>query len=57
MEDELAPAGGGIDILRQAPEVDLSVPQLGDGLDQVLEGAAEAIKTPDDARISLSKVL
>ena len=52
VEDELAARGGGVDRLLQAPEPDATVGQAGDGLDQVAEGAAEAVEFPDDQGVA-----
>jgi hypothetical protein len=46
VEDELAAGGGGVDRLLQAAEPDAAVGEVGDGVDQVAQGAAEAIKLP-----------
>src|SRR5215207_9794274 len=47
MEDELPAAGCGVDLLGEALEADTLAVELSDGLDEVLEGAAEAIQAPD----------
>ena len=52
MEDELAAGGGGVDRLLQAAESDAAVGQAGDGVDQVAEGAAEAVQFPDDQGVA-----
>jgi hypothetical protein len=46
VEHELAPGGGGVDCLLEAAEPDAAVGQVGDGVDQVAQGAAEAIQLP-----------
>jgi hypothetical protein len=52
VEDELAAGGGGVDRLLQAAEPDAAVGQAGDGVDQVAQGAAEAVKLPDDQGVT-----
>ena len=52
MEDELATGGGGIDRLLEAAEPDPTLGQAGDGVDQVPEGAAEAVELPDDQGVT-----
>jgi hypothetical protein len=52
VEDELAPGGGGVDRLLEAPEPDASVGQVGDGVDQVPQGAAQPIQPPDDQSVT-----
>ena len=54
VEDELAARGGGVDLLGQALEADPPLRQRGHHLDQVLEGAAQAIEPPDDEGVALS---
>src|SRR5215203_3508691 len=46
VEDELPAAGRGVDVLGEALEADALAVELRDGLDQVLEGAAEPIQAP-----------
>jgi hypothetical protein len=48
----LPPGGGGVDGLQEAAEPDAAVGQAGDGVDQVSEGAAEAVEFPDDQGIA-----
>src|SRR5215204_3210733 len=43
----LPPGGGGVDRLLEAAEPDPAVGQSGDGVDQVPQGAAEAVQFPD----------
>jgi hypothetical protein len=54
VEDELAAGGGGggVNRLLEAAEADAAVGQTGDGVDQVPEGAAEAVELPDDERVA-----
>jgi hypothetical protein len=52
VEDELAAGGGGVDRLLQAAEPDAAPGQAGDGLDQVPQGAAEAVQLPDDQGVA-----
>ena len=51
-EDELAARGGGVDRLLKAAEPDPALGQAGDGVDQVPQGAAEAVEFPDDQGIA-----
>ena len=51
-EHELAARGGGVDRLLEAAEPDAAVGQAGDGVDQVPEGAAEAVEFPDDQGVA-----
>jgi hypothetical protein len=46
VEHELAAGGGGVDCLLEAAEPDAALGQVGDGVDQVAQGAAEAIQLP-----------
>jgi hypothetical protein len=48
MEDELAAGSGGIDRLLEAAEPDPTLSQSSDGVDQVAQGAAEAVEFPDN---------
>jgi hypothetical protein len=44
VEDELAAGGGGVDCLLEAAEPDAALGQAGDGVDQMPQGAAEAVE-------------
>jgi hypothetical protein len=57
VEDELAAGGGGVDRLLQAAEPDAAVSEAGDGVDQVAQGAAEAVEFPDDQGIARAQVV
>src|SRR2546429_621118 len=48
VEDELAAAGGGIDLLGDAFEADPTILELANRLDQMGERSAKAIEFPDD---------
>jgi hypothetical protein len=52
VEHELAAGGGGVDGLLEAAEADAAVGQAGDGVDQVPQGAAQAIQLPDDKGVA-----
>jgi hypothetical protein len=52
VEHQLAARGGGVDRLLEAAEPDPAVGQLGDGVDQVAQGAAEAVQFPDDQGVT-----
>src|SRR5215218_10659580 len=53
----LPPGGGGVDGLLQAAEPDPAVGQAGDGVDQVPQGAAEAVELPDDQGVAGPKLV
>jgi hypothetical protein len=57
MEHELAAGGGGVDGLLEAAEPDPAVGQAGDGVDQVAEGAAEAVQFPDDEGVAGAELI
>src|SRR4051794_7141578 len=48
MKDQLAAAGRGVDLFLQGPEANAPFLQLLDGLDEVLEGAAQPVQPPDN---------
>jgi hypothetical protein len=52
VEDELAARRGRVDGFLQAPEADPALSQAGDGVDQVPQGAAEAVEFPDDQGVT-----
>ena len=56
MEHQLAGCGCGIDVLRNALKGNVLLLQGGDCLNEMLEGAAEAIQPPHDERIPFTKV-
>lgn len=56
MEEELPGRGRCVDRLDQALEADISLFELVDQTDQLLERAPEAIKSPDDQRVALAQV-
>ena len=47
VKDELAPGGGGVDLLGEGLEANSPLGQRRHHLDQMLEGAAQAIEAPD----------
>jgi hypothetical protein len=47
-ENKLAAGSGGVDGLLEAAEPDAAVSEAGDDVDQVAQGAAEAVQFPDD---------
>ena len=57
VEDELAARGGGVDRLLEAAEPDAAVGQAGDGVDQVPQGAAEAVEFPDDQGVARAELV
>jgi hypothetical protein len=48
VEDKLPTGGGGVDRLLQRAEADAALSQAGDDVDQMAQGAAEAVESPDD---------
>jgi glycine/D-amino acid oxidase-like deaminating enzyme len=52
VEDELAAGGGGVDRLLEAAEPDPAISQPSDRVDQVAQGAAEAVEFPDDQGVA-----
>jgi hypothetical protein len=52
MEDEFAAGGGGVDRLLQTAEPDAALAQPGDRVDQMREGAAEAVELPHDEGVA-----
>jgi len=57
VEDELAAGGGGVDCLLQAAEPDATLSQAGDGVDQVAQGAAQAVELPDDQGVAGAELI
>ena len=57
MEDEPAAGGGGVDRLLQRAEPDVTAGQVGDGVDQVAQRAAEAVEFPDDQGVAGSELV
>jgi hypothetical protein len=51
-EDEFAAGGSGLGGLLEAAEADAAVGQAGDGVDQMPQGAAEALQSPDDQGVA-----
>jgi hypothetical protein len=52
VEDELAAGGGGVDRLLETAESDPTLGEAGDGVDQLPQGAAEAVEFPDDQGVA-----
>jgi hypothetical protein len=52
VEDKLAAGGGGVDRLLERPEPDAALSQAGDDVDQMAQGAAEAVEFPDDQGVA-----
>ena len=48
MEDELAAGTAGVEAFGEAAEGDAFLVELGDGVDEVFEAAAEAVEAPHD---------
>jgi hypothetical protein len=48
VKDQFTSGCGGVDVLGDALEADVSVVQAGDGLDEVVEGSSEPVEPPDD---------
>jgi hypothetical protein len=57
VEDELAAGGGGVDRLLQTVKPDSPLRQAGDGVDQVTQGAAEAVELPDDQGVARAELV
>jgi hypothetical protein len=57
VEDELAAGSGGIDRLLEAAEPDAARSQAGDGVNEVPEGAAEAVEFPDDQGVAGAQLI
>src|SRR5687768_12666155 len=57
MENEFPAACCGIDVFSEALKADVSIVQIGDPLDEVFEGAAKAVKPPDNKGISRPDVV
>jgi hypothetical protein len=56
VEHQLAAAGGGVDLLLQALEVDALTLEVPDRLDEVLKGSAKPIQPPDDQRVAFAQL-
>src|SRR3954467_7380193 len=56
VKDQLATAGGGVDLLLQGPEANAALLQVPDGVDQMRQGAAEAVQAPDDQDVICTEV-
>jgi hypothetical protein len=57
---QLQPAGGGgggVDVLAQGSERDLSLLKYGDDVDEVPQAAAQAGQAPDDERVAGQEVV
>ena len=52
VKDQFAARGGGIDALGQAAQANLALLEGGDDLDEVPQGAAQAVQAPDDQGIA-----
>src|SRR5215213_5618037 len=57
MEDELAARSGGVDRLLEAPEPNPTLGHAGDGVDEMPEGAAEAVQLPHDQGVTGPKLV
>ena len=57
VKDQFSSGCGGVDILGDALEADVSVVQAGDGLDEMVEGTAEPVEPPDDQGVALPDVV
>src|SRR5512142_710882 len=56
VEDQLAAAGGGIDLLLQRLEADPPLLKQGDGVDEVAQRAAQPVQPPDDEGVARAHV-
>ena len=57
MEDQLPAGGGGVDVLGDALEANVPVVQAGDRLDEMGEGAAEPVESPDNQSVAGADVV
>ena len=57
VKDQFSSGCGRVDVLGDALEADVSVVQAGDGLDEVVEGSAEAVEPPNDQGVALPDVV
>ena len=57
VKDKLPATGRGIDVFCEALKADVSLIQLCESFDEVLEGTAESIKPPDNEDISLPHII
>ena len=53
MEDQSTAGGGGIDLFGEGTEPYSPFLEIGDDLNQMLQGATKAIESPDNERVSL----
>jgi hypothetical protein len=57
VEDELAAGRGGVDRLLKAAEPNVALSQASNGVDQMPQGAAEAVEFPDDESVAGSQLV
>ena len=57
VKDKSAAGGGGVDRLLEAAEPDATISQAGDGVDQMAQGAAEAVQFPDDEGVARTQLV
>jgi hypothetical protein len=57
VKDQFSSGCGGVDVLGDALEADVSVVQAGDGLDEVVEGSSEPVEPPDDQGVACPDVV
>src|SRR3954467_1736166 len=56
VKDKLAPAGRGVDLLLERSEAHAPVWELPDSLEEMGEGAAEPVQTPDDQGVARTQM-
>ena len=56
MEDQLSATGCGVDCFREAFEIDAFLLKLSHGVNQMPEGAAKPIKSPDNKGVATAQV-
>src|SRR4051794_5496304 len=56
VKDELAAAGGGVDLLLYRAEANAALLQVPDGVDQMRQGAAEAVQAPHNKGVACTEV-
>ena len=56
VEDQFSSGCGGVDAFGDALEANVPVVEVGDRLDEVLEGAAKPVQSPDDQAVAFPEV-
>lgn len=53
----LPPQRGGVDLFLQAAKANVALLQVGDGVDQVAQGATESVELPDNQGVAWSQLV